>query len=424
MRNLVFGLLLVSSHFLILSSFEIRGEVHQAASCSQQSVNQAIKAAKVGDVVQVPPGTCTWKSTTTTEPAVIVAGKGITLVGTGVDSTVIIGEVTGHPRGTALLVENIPSDQLFRLTNVTFSGVGGDHGLIKIIDAAWIRIDNSRCDGPSGRCITLKGEVKGVIDHNEFINLHSQPMMIWGSDNGIPSWTTQAFSLGTADFLFIEDNEFIAAEDGLGSTAVDAVAGARLVFRYNNLTDINWTHHGTCSSGKDRSAHLYEVYENVFKFDRPWARGIFLRGGTGVIFNNQFEGTLTRVMDVANYRSCDGIIMDCQLWDRCDGDSPVDGNEDGTGYPCLDQIGRTTNQVSEPLYEWNNSRNGLDADITVADWATCTNPSLSDHIQEDRDYINDTPRPGYVPYSYPHPLTIGQVPPTPPTGLQLVNSGL
>ena len=27
------------------------------------------------------------------------------------------------------------------------------------------------------------------------------------------------------------------------------------------------------------------------------------------------------------------------------------------------------------------------------------------HIQENRDFYNDTPRPGYTPYVYPHPLT-------------------
>ncbi len=75
---------------------------------------------------------------------------------------------------------------------------------------------------------------------------------------------------------------------------------------------------------------------------------------------------------------------------------------------CIDQIGRSTGnllsddnpqwpqQALEPLYEWNNTINGKDANIK----------STSPHIQENRDYYNDTPRPDYTPYTYPHPLTL------------------
>lgn len=77
--------------------------------------------------------------------------------------------------------------------------------------------------------------------------------------------------------------------------------------------------------------------------------------------------------------------------------------------PCLDQVGRSTgdslsgdpptpqgwpNQSEEPFYEWGNTINGDDVD-TVAD---------TPHVVEGRDFINDTPRPGYTPYTYPHPL--------------------
>ena len=77
---------------------------------------------------------------------------------------------------------------------------------------------------------------------------------------------------------------------------------------------------------------------------------------------------------------------------------------------CLDGIGRSTGlllsgespplpqkwpgQALEPLYEWNNTLNGKDADIQ----------GRSILVQEGREYYNDTPRPGYKPYTYPHPL--------------------
>jgi len=78
-------------------------------------------------------------------------------------------------------------------------------------------------------------------------------------------------------------------------------------------------------------------------------------------------------------------------------------------YPCIDQVGRSTGnllagnppspqewpqQMLEPVYEWNNTINGNDADII----------SGSPLLVEGRDFINDTPRPGYTPFTYPHPF--------------------
>jgi hypothetical protein len=79
------------------------------------------------------------------------------------------------------------------------------------------------------------------------------------------------------------------------------------------------------------------------------------------------------------------------------------------GYPCLDQIGRSTDasagnphpQLFEPLYEWANLSDGEDFDIIPHD-ICLLHPR---HLVEGRDFFNDTPRPGYVPYVYPHPLT-------------------
>jgi len=141
-----------------------------------------------------------------------------------------------------------------------------------------------------------------------------------------------------------------------------------------------------------------------------------LRAGTGVVFNNRLSGTYTRpVIMVDNQRSCLDCCTSCDFtWDRCDGDSPYDGNLDSSGYPCRDQIGRSTDsgrtspQSFEPLYEWNNTYSGQDVDIIL-------NPEYcslqSQHVIENRDYYNDRQRAGYAPYQYPHPLASGSTPP-------------
>jgi hypothetical protein len=56
-------------------------------------------------------------------------------------------------------------------------------------------------------------------------------------------------------------------------------------------------------------------------------------------------------------------------------------------------------QVTDPCYSWNNT--ALE-DGTPRNLAS-TEPS----IKEGRDFFNETPKPGYKPYTYPHPLVTG-----------------
>jgi len=56
-------------------------------------------------------------------------------------------------------------------------------------------------------------------------------------------------------------------------------------------------------------------------------------------------------------------------------------------------------QVDEPLYEWDNVTSA-GADI---DWSV----PFPEQIRSGEHYYSDTPKPGYVPYTYPHPLTGG-----------------
>ena len=74
--------------------------------------------------------------------------------------------------------------------------------------------------------------------------------------------------------------------------------------------------------------------------------------------------------------------------------------EEDTGpYPEEFQVGRGKNQTPDPLYIWNNPNIRAAGD---------------DLVQLNRDYYLNTPRPGYVPLTYPHPLVTGSTVSTPP----------
>jgi hypothetical protein len=98
-------------------------------------------------------------------------------------------------------------------------------------------------------------------------------------------------------------------------------------------------------------------------------------------------------------------------------------------YPVLDQVGRGQgdlmtgnppteawpNDALEPFYQWNNSFacpsggsvcGGQPVNTIIT---TPIASSQSNHIQENRDYFNNTVMPGYSTYTYPHPLVSGQV---------------
>jgi hypothetical protein len=56
-------------------------------------------------------------------------------------------------------------------------------------------------------------------------------------------------------------------------------------------------------------------------------------------------------------------------------------------------------QATEPCYSWNNT--------ALEDGTPRNLSSTEPSIKEGRDFFNETPKPGYKPYTYPHPLVTG-----------------
>jgi hypothetical protein len=262
-----------------------------------------------------------------------------------------------------------------------------------------------------------------LIDHCTFTPPNDNVINSILIEDDAFSWS-RPLTLGTVNAVYVEDCVFNMRHEN--QYPLDAQMGARYVFRKSRVYNSTLGQHGP--EGGTRGAFSCEIYENTFSADPTVFRSLYLRGGTGVIFNNTWTGNFMNTIHVTNYRTCYGVGAGSSSFsppynNRCDGTSSYDGNTPGgMGYPCLDQIGRTTNQAAAPLYEWNNTLNGSDTDVAVSEFgSSCLNPSVGDHIKANRDYYNNTPRPGYAPLSYPHPLTAGSyVLVEPPRNLHIV----
>jgi len=389
-----------------------------AASCSPAAVQAAVNSAVDGDTIQVPAGTCSW----TTQ---VTVSKGITLQGAGIEQTVLLDSMPGgaYARFPMLVMSTPNVGQNWRLTGITFgpgttAGVNANGIIVVAGRSHAFRIDHIRMAPGMNtiKFIVYDGDLWGVVDHNQFettggVIVHTIDHSSWqgvGTD-GDNSWA-QPVNWGSQEFIFIEDNVFVSTSSLTGVT--DSNQAGRFVFRNNTLTNSSIETHGTESGGRHRSVRAVEVYGN--KFTNTSTSGqytaVHLRGGSGVIFNNTIlSGWFGQFLIGDNYRS---TINTNPYFGHCDGSSPYDGNTAGlSGYPCLDQVGRGSGvllsgntpplpqawprQVPEPVFVWNNS-SGVQGMVAAG----------TPHIQVGRDIILDS-KPGYTPYTYPHPLVSG-----------------
>jgi MYXO-CTERM domain-containing protein len=373
-----------------------RAAVIEVESCEQAEVQAAVDGAVTGDEVVVPGGRCTWSG------AVSVADdRAITLRGAGMNVTVI----TMRPAGTAVDLNRSGA----RVTGFQFTD-----GTVLVDGDGW-RVDSCRfqwddfAEGVIVRGEQLGVHAEGLVDHCVFLNarvlVYGSAAMLAEGDDQHHLWSVPITFGGGEQVVYVEDCEFTAT---VHANAIDANYGGSYVFRHNTLNDIYIEAHSV--QGDNRATRRWEIYENTInQVNRDMWVPMFLRGGTGVVFNNTLTGSITQPgIALDNVRSCDARGSG----GRCDGSSPWDGNEvGGAGYPCRDQIGRSDDQwlwtaadphppqALDPAYCWGNTYGGEDVEFFQHG---C--PESQDHIQPDRDYYNGVPKPGYTPYTYPHPL--------------------
>ena len=200
----------VSSHDVsipthILADATLTSSVIHAASCSQTDVQAAIDTASDGDFVLIPAGHCTWTTPASNEPSVTINQKGITLLGAGIDQTVITDGTTTEWNETPLRVDGVEGKP-FRITGFTFVG-NGQNDSFPVIQVNgectdW-RIDHIKFNDAK-RAVSTSGYTYGVIDHCTFSNqtydFPYQAIAVSADDN---SWQ-RPLALGTANAVYID----------------------------------------------------------------------------------------------------------------------------------------------------------------------------------------------------------------------------
>jgi len=305
------------------------------------------------------------------------------------------------------------------------------------------RWEGIRCDTTQGAypdfnygvvtCFDFWGQVHGVLHNSEF-NFADRggAFVIHGDGEGDDAWAKDA-GFGTDAFLFFETNKITNL--GSGGTVNDCYHGGKAVIRYNDIQGASLAQtHPTGGSGRARGCRALDVYKNNSRLGLDGKTNFnagFISGGELLFWGNVMPLThsnmLTwhsmRVPGGSNYGQVDppsGWGYFRSLYDLVDSafDQPGRGKSDrlsGT-FPsvrndtksCLISPTCTPDQATAGSYVWDNQ-------WTNPGMGGSENAIYEEIVRLGRDVFT-TPKPGYTPYVYPHPLAADTtpVPPIPP----------
>jgi hypothetical protein len=385
---------------------------YTAASCNYSDVNAVINGpthtAINGDTINIPscPSGVTWSSGLT-------ISVGITLQGQGAGNTVI-NDATSKGNDncagtTSLILANLSSNVFLRITGMTITGqpaqynCGESANHIQISGVSHqVRVDDITFN-MFVTAVNLTGDTWGVVDHNTFNQPVSNPPAFptevhhdsWQGIGGYGdnSWA-QVDTLGQAGAVYIEDNSYTWPNTAIFPVGCfDTEAGGRLVFRFNTGCSFVGMH-GLDSSGRWRSGRQYEIYNNAFVAQTNpngnMYTGVFLRGGTGMIFNNSFEdiagSTYITLAQVNSYRDTGGYAPWGPSYsaEACDGRGPFDTNK-GTAYASGSASGSSSldNLVANGSPGWGTNQwatNTYSIVNTTQGWGSTINSNTSNAI--------------------------------------------
>jgi hypothetical protein len=399
------------------------GSVLTASSWT--AVADVLTRAQDGDTVRVAPGEYRVTTTTAISEAVCLEGSGVTLVDNTTNTAELLSiaeSVSGAIVVRGFLVQQGTSLDEAPSAVIRLTQTDGGHPVV-------IR-DNSYRVGPSGNFLTVQTN-RGVISGNTIVgqvagaNCLNNASFARHKIQGVPTWAAPP-SYGTADSagdraVFYEGNTLTRVAEG-----IDLDDNARAVIRRNTFTNSAVVAHGADTSPVGMRS--LELYGNTFVRDAtlitengcvasPMNNNGFiaLRGGTALIFDNVipdigdgFWGDKSEVSFFVEQLRRNAGSYAC--WTR--------------GYPAPHQpgwgfqagatvIAEGVAQDLEPIYLWGNTGEGNHRTPLVADYAPneCgAAATAGDFVKAGREFVINTPRPGYVPHPYPHPLTRAIVP--------------
>lgn len=360
------------------------GNIVNAAGGSAAHIQAAVDAAVDGDIVLVPDSggetndQWLFNGQVSTAKAIHIKGNGKTLCK--------IKRSAGSP-GEMFRIDPAASGQSFKFSGITLEGRGpngdsdkgvvlrGKHRAFEIFDCA---INHFGRGGISiqGFAGPTPGNAHGVIYSNTFLEnglRNSQTgkhtfyaIEIYGDPD-----TADALALGTDEAVYVEDNTFTRNNLDCASNN-----NARYVFRHNTTTE------RLEPGGESVDAHgegswpmgsfSFEIYRNTINGGgQPAFMAIGIRGGQGVVFENTITGVTHAI----------GSHLESEYY-------PTAAAQD-----FQDHI--------HDFYIWDNTDDGSQVGLTLV--LTQFQPELPQLVVEDTHYFHNA-KPGYVDFTYPHPL--------------------
>jgi len=368
---------------VVLSAIQITDPLN--GNLVRQEIQAAIDSTPVSGIVVLPPLSMNIEG-------VINCPDGITIQGQGRDLTSLRrrDEPGGGSFANPIFRVECTRQLPFKFFGIELHGIGRylltsdpldggnatgtvrDHGLLILGKCEDVEIYNSRFTkftragiefvGTGLSSPAPDGRQTGVIYQNQFFDIYWTGLGYGIAIVGDATYPISTPALGTADALFIEDNEFGAAPSTFACRHnVTSVNGSRYVFRNNTLRNSYHDAGAIDTHGFESwpaGSRTFEIYNNNSQNPNPTAGGNFqgvgIRGGEGVIWNNVLD-------DVSQ-----AINLRCR---NC----PTDGDHDSN------------------VWIWDNTKNGGAANIIEDDpFGTIT--------------ANEFALPGWTPFTYPHPL--------------------
>lgn len=410
------------------------GDIWYSCGCSADSVQAAIDSSSNGDTVVMGAGTATWLSREGSGDAkspLFINNKSITLRGRGTDSTIIRNGLTLTDYDNNLIRIRCDSNPVrlchftiidsnnardggiyfYKSTNVNSNTNGNriDHmNFLALGDVQYscvpiliIGLINGVCDHDSSFS-TGEGGIAAFIEG--YKSQDDSPALGGSKTWDLPSAT------GTSNMWYIENCYFDYTGSSSGVCSVsDGSMGWEYCARYNTLVNARSAIHAAGPSG-GRGGRWSEIYNNIINYSAYSYAALHIRGGSGVVFNNELNNNVGSLLILDNQRtdSATAATFSGDLGCWCHGECSIDGNDSLQGYPCLDQVGFDSGGVGaqkpSPVYVWGNTKESSSNNIVIM------NPSFDstlqkEHIKKDRDYFEGVIKPNYYAYTYPHPLT-------------------